>query len=189
MINAITASWLRVDVDIVTPAQLASRSKDGVKVLIDPDGLFDALPDVSANREPNPKRIRWQAQEFMRILGLLPLAIGRQEYFNSVTGLFLLRNLIVELMIEETNAPHRGGALHLNRLITTEQKAALAALPPLVAERDALIEAYLAHAALYLPRARQRAARLGIDWPEAFEAATWAHLRDALGLEAPRSGG
>jgi hypothetical protein len=187
LINAITADWLRIDADITAPAELAGRSRDGLRIVFDRDNVFDALPEAAAKAEPNPGRLLWQVEEFLRILGLLPLAMGRAEYFNSVTGLFFLRNLIVDLLVEETDAPHRGGALHLNRLITAEQKAALAALPPLVAERDALIAAYLAHAALYLPRARRMAALRGVAWPERFEAATWAHLHATLGIEAPQT--
>jgi hypothetical protein len=185
LVNAITADWLRIDAEIATPAQMAGRSRSGLSVLFDRDGMFAAPPEATAKPAPNPGRLLWQIEEFLRILGLLPLAMGRAEYFNSVTGLFFLRNLIVDLLVEETDAPHRGGALHLNRLITAEQKQALAALPPLVAERDALIAAYLAHAALYLPRARRMAKRRGVDWPERFETATWAHLAAALGVEPP----
>ena len=72
----------------------------------------------------------------------------------------------MELLIAETNAPNRVGILHLNRLITQEQKDLLTALPPAVADRDSMISAHLAYAAAYLPRARQRAEALGIDWPE-----------------------
>ncbi len=185
LINAITADWLRIDADFATPREITRRTRDGLKILFDHDQLFDALPEAAAKPGPNPERLIWQIEEFLRILGLLPLAMGRAEYFNSITGLLHLRTLIVDLLVEETAAPHRGGALHLNRLITAEQKQALAALPPLVAERDALIAAELAYAALYLPRARRMAARLGVDWPERFERATWAHLRATLGIEPP----
>lgn len=185
LINAITAEWLRIDADFATPREITRRTRDGLKILFDHDQLFGALPEIAAKPGPKPERLLWQIEEFLRILGLLPLAMGRAEYFNSVTGLLHLRTLIVDLLVEETAAPHRGGALHLNRLITAEQKQALAALPPLVAERDALIAAELAYAALYLPRARRMAARLGVDWPERFERATWAHLRATLGIEPP----
>ncbi|WP_051231130.1 hypothetical protein [Kaistia adipata] len=185
LVNAITAEWLRIDADFATPPEITRRTRDGLKILFDHDLLFGALPEAAAKPGPSPERLLWQIEEFLRILGLLPLAMGRAEYFNSVTGLLHLRTLIVDLLVEETAAPHRGGALHLNRLITAEQKQALAALPPLVAERDALIAAYLAYAALYLPRARRMAARLGVDWPERFERATWAHLRATLGIEPP----
>lgn len=185
LINAITEDWLRTDVIVLKPDQLRGQTQDKLKVLFDHDGLYDALPAVVPEPPRNTSHILYQIEEFIRILGLMPLAMGREEYLNGVLGVFLLRNKLVELLVEETCAPHRGGALHLNRLITEEQKAVLTALPPAVPEREALIDAHLAYAEAYLPRARRLAADWGIDWPERFEAATWRRLRDTLGIDAP----
>lgn len=185
LINAITADWVRTDVIILKPDQMKAHSRDRLKPLFDHDGILDTLPEAAASTRPNPKKALYQFEEFIRILGLLHLAVGREEYINGVLGVFHLRNLLVELMIEETGAPNRGGVLHLNRLITDEQKALLTALPPPVAEREAMIEAHLAYARAYLPRARKRAEALGIDWPERFEAVTWKQLRDTLSIERP----
>lgn len=185
LINAITQDWLRIDVVILKPDQMGGQAQDSLKVLFDHDRIFDVLPASTGKGEPNPKRMKYQIEEFIRILGLLPLAIGREEHLNGVLGVFHLRNLLVDLMIEETGAPHRGGALHLNRLITDKQKAALASLPPPIPERDALIEANLSYAAAYLPRARRLAKLWGVEWPEGFEAATWRHLGRTLAIEPP----
>lgn len=185
LINAVTRQWLRIDVVILKPDQIAGWASDGLKVLFDHDGLTDTLTTAAEKSGPNTKHMKWQFEEFIRILGLLHVAMGRQEYLNAMTGIFHLRNLLIDLMIEETGAPNRGGALHLNRLITDEQKAVLTALPPLAPTREAAIEANLAYAAAYLPRARKMAARLGIDWPEPFEAATWDHLKTELGIDRP----
>lgn len=185
LINAVTDDWLRTDVVILKPGQMSGQAKDRLKVLFDHDRTFDALPETSAAAGPDPKRMKYQFEEFIRILGLLSLAMGREEYLNGVLGVFHLRNLLVNLMIEETASPHRGGALHLNRLITDEQKQVLTALPPALPERDALIEAHLAYAAAYLPRARRLAKQWGIEWPERFEVSTWRHLDEKLGLEQP----
>ena len=185
LINAVTADWARTDVLILTPEQVARHPKESLKPLFDPDGLHDTLAGAAPARPPDPAAALRAFENFIRILGLLHLVVGREEYLNGVLGLHHLRSALVELMIQETGAPNRGGILHLNRLITAEQRAALAALPPPVPERQALIDAHLAYAAAYLPRARRRAAALGVDWPEAFEAATWAMLHEALGVERP----
>ncbi|WP_295808190.1 hypothetical protein [uncultured Nitratireductor sp.] len=158
-----------------------------MKVLFDHDRLFEALPETLEKTGPNAGRMRWQIEEFIRVLGLLPVAMGRKEYFNAITGVFHLRNLLVDLLIEETGAPHRGGALHLNRLITADQKELLASLPPLTPTRGSVISAHLAYAAAYLPRAREMAERLGIEWPRRFELATWGHLKHQLEVEPPYS--
>lgn len=185
LINAVTAEWLRVDVQIATPAQTAQLSRNSVKVLFDHDRIYDGLPLSLKSSGPNLQRLKWQFEEFIRILGLLPLAMGREEYINSVTGAFHLRNLLIDLLIEETGAPNRGGALHLNRLITREQKDVLASLPVLTPTRETIVPAYLAYAALYMPRARKLAQSLGIAWPERFEQATWARLKTELAIEPP----
>lgn len=185
LINAINRDWLRTDVLILKPDQMGRQAKDGLKVLFDHDGIFEGLPETSEKTAVDPKRRKYEFEEFIRILGLLPLGIGRGEYLNGVLGLVHLRNLLIGLMVEETGAPHRGGALHLNRLITEEQREVLTSLPPPVPEREALIAAYLAYAAAYLPRAKGLAAHWGIEWPDRFEAAMWEHLAGSLAIVPP----
>jgi len=182
LINAITHEWVRIDVVAIPPLQMKKRKKQGLKVLFDHDGIIDALPDTPREDGPDSNGMKWQIEEFIRILGLLSVAMGREEYINAVTGVFHLRNLLINLLIEETAAPNRGGALHLNRLITEDQKALLLSLPPLTPDRNAAIEAYLAYAEAYLPRARRMAERMGIEWPERFEEATWTHLSRTLNI-------
>lgn len=187
LINAITEDWTRTDVVILKPDQMGSQTQSALKPLFDHDGLFEQMPEVAQQGGPSPARLTYQFEEFIRILGLLHLGMGREEYLNGVLGVFHLRNLLVDLLIEETAAPHRGGVLHLNRLITDEQKELLLSLPPPVPERDALIAANLAYAKAYLPRARKMALQRGIDWPERFEAATWQKLKETLSIERPYS--
>ena len=51
------------------------------------------------------------------------------------------------------------------------------------ADRDSLIAANRALAAIFLPRARRLASKIGMEWPTDFEAATRRHLRLRLQLE------
>lgn len=185
LINAITADWTRTDVVILKPEQMKAHAQNRLQPLFDHDGIYETLPVETPQPHPNPKRFRYQVEEVIRILGLLDLAAGRGEYINGVLGVFHLRDKLVELMIAETAVPNRGGLLHLNRLLTAEQRAVLTDLPPPVATRDGMIAAHMAYAAAYLPRARGRASSIGVDWPERFEEVTWEKLRQTLGLERP----
>ncbi|MFY0613380.1 MAG: nucleotidyltransferase domain-containing protein [Hyphomicrobiaceae bacterium] len=185
LINAITADWTRTDVVIRKPDQLGSLTQAELEPLFDHDNIYARLPDAPEERSRNPARLKFQFEEFIRILGLLHLAAGREEYINGVLGVFHLRNLLVELLIEEMAAPNRGGVLHLNRLISDEQKELLISLPPALPDRESIISTHLAYAHAYLPRARRLAAQWGIEWPERFEAATWEHLRNNLSIECP----
>jgi hypothetical protein len=75
--------------------------------------------------------------------------------------------------------------LHLNLQINAEQKALLAAMPPLKPNATAVQAANLAYAAAYLPPARVMAQKLSVEWPERFEAASWANLAAKLGNARP----
>jgi hypothetical protein len=185
LINAITDDWTRTDVLILKPDQMGSQAQSNLKPVFDHDNIYGNLAEARLKPTPNLKKFRYQVEEFIKILGLLHLAAGRKEYINGVLGVFHLRNLLVDLLIEETDAPNRGGVLHLNSLISEEQKDLLMALPPALPNRDAMISAHLAYAKAYLPRARLRAAILGMEWPERFEAATWAQLNGTLSLQRP----
>lgn len=185
LINAITDDWTRTDVIILKPEHMGAQTRGSLKPLFDHDGIYDRLAKTAKMTGPNLPKARHQFEEFIRILGLLHLAAGRAEYINGVLGVFHLRNLLVDLLVDETGAPDRGGVLHLNRLITDEQKSLLMSLPPAVPGRERMISAHLAYAKAYLPRARKRAQQIGVEWPERFEAATWAKLREALSIERP----
>lgn len=185
LINAITDDWTRTDVVILKPDQMGLQTQNSLKPLFDHDSIYESLPKTSGNSGPNPARFKSQFEEFIRILGLLHLAAGRKEYINGVLGVFHLRNLLVDLLIEETGAPNRGGVLHLNRLITDEQKELLTSLPPAIPNRVAMISAHLAYAKAYLPRARKLALKWGAEWPERFEASTWNQLSKTLSIERP----
>lgn len=187
LINAVLADGMRVDLIALKPEHAGHHTRAGLTPLIDRDGFHATLREGGETPQTPPARLRYGFDEFLRVLGLLPVAMGREEYLNGVTGLFHLRNLLIDLMIEETAAPHRGGALHLNRLITAEQKEALAALPIPAPERAALIAAHLAYAEAYLPRAKRLAEARGVEWPARFEAATWDYLGETLGIARPEA--
>lgn len=185
LINAITKDWVRLDLILLKPDQLGHHSQARLKPVFDHDELYHSLKVEAPSAHPDPARLTYQIEEFVRILGLLDLVLGRKEYINGVLGVFHLRNLLVEVLIQQTGAPHRGGMLHLNRLITQEQQALMLSLPPPIPERQALIDVHLAYAKAFLPRARVLADTIGANWPSAFENATWNKLQASLGIERP----
>jgi hypothetical protein len=180
--NAITEDWLRVDLLIVAAGDLGARSKAGLKVLIDRAGISEGLPDTLPPARPNPERVGRIIGEFIRVLGLLPVGVGRGEDVLLVKGAGLLRDLLQELMLEDCPLPDRGGVLHPSRLLTADQMAVLRDLPCPGPERGAVIAAHLAVAAVFFPLARAMAARVGTAWPAAFEAALQRRLKAELGV-------
>jgi len=184
VLNAVTADWGRFDITLVERDGLARYD---ARVLTPLFNRGDAGPPTKADvpYRTSPERLTAMASEFLRVLGLAPVSLGRKEYVLALTVIDIQRRAIVELMHEENGlAPDkRGGALHPNRHLTDEQKAALAALPHVIAEPESIAAGDLALARLFLARARPFAERIGAAWPQAFEEATRKHLRQTLGWE------
>jgi Nucleotidyltransferase domain len=187
LLNAITHEWLRCDMFISSPAAFASRARAAVRPLIDPQGLYDRLPATLDARQPDAARVTYLVNEFIRILGLLSVVAGRAEYVTAASGAGLLRDHLTALMLEESPVADRGGALHLSRLLPQPQMDVLQALPYPRPDRASVIEAHMAIARQFFPRARTLAAKLAIAWPEEFETATHRHLKKAFGGESDES--
>ena len=197
LLNAITADWLRCDLSLMPPSAFAGRARKSVKPLIDRDGLYETLPESLAEKGPDPDKVKFLIDEFIRVLGLLHVVIGRGEYLVAVTGAGILRDHLTNLMLEETASAGRGGALHLSKALPPPDMALLLSLPGPKPDRNELIEAHFQIARQFLPRAYGLAARLGLPWPEGFERATLRKLGATLGdsvdwqglAAAPNAGG
>ena len=148
---AITPDWLRVDV-VVTTA--------------------DTTPAAPA---PDPRSL---VEEFLRVLGLLPVVIGRGEWIVASDGAWLLRALLVQLLLIENGETSVTGVKRLNDKLTDDQRALVEGLPPIAATREAAIAAHRAAAEIFLPHAQALVA----EWPTEFEEATRSYLLGQLGL-------
>lgn len=182
LVNAILADWTRCDLYLRPASAFDGRARNTVRPLIDPDRIWDSLPPELPAAEPDARRVSHIIHEFIRVLGLTSVGAGRGEYVLLVRGTGILRDLLTDLMIEQCPLPERGGALHPSRLICADDMAELAALPCPAPERDAVIAANIAIAEAFLPRARHVAGQIGLDWPDAFEAATRMYLERELGI-------
>jgi predicted nucleotidyltransferase len=171
VVTCITPEWLRFDLAIVPTDWSAAAG--AMQTVFDKDGLTARLPPSRPPRAADPAFL---AEEFLRVLGLLDVSIGREEYLVGSDGVWLLRRMLVDLM---TIGQARGGVKRLNPFLTAEQRHLLESLPPIAPTRDAVIGGSFAIARAFLPLARER---LGETYPTALEAATLAHLERSLGI-------
>ena len=184
LINAIGQSWLRVDLSLAEPSGLGRRAKDQLVPLVDPAGLYAALPQSLPDYVADPRRVEDIVTEFIRVLGLTPVVLGREEWVVMMMGTGLLRDMLSQIMQEALSIPDRGGMLHLSRLLPEAEMDVLLNLPYPGPQREALISAQLAIAGAFFPRARRLAQAVGAEWPAAFEAVTKARLAEFIGRSA-----
>jgi len=182
--HAVRPDWERYDLLFLTPQELRAHDRSGLKPLTSES--LDAVPQPGPTKpyRPPADALVATAQEFLRILGLLPGAMGRKEWLSAQEGVGLLRKMLVELTIEANGVgrAQRGGAKRLNPYLTPEQRQAIEAIPQPGADRAEIIAANQALATLFLPLAREAVAGAGGAWPQALEDATRAHLQRTVGL-------
>ncbi|MBY3182578.1 hypothetical protein HFO24_12995 [Rhizobium laguerreae] len=149
--------------------------------------MYDTLPATIPWSGPNKEYLTYLINEFIRVFGLLAVANGRGEYLLSVAGVDLLRMMLFNLLSEEVERADKGGMLAWSRRLSEEQLDLLATIPPAAPTRQSIIDAHLACASAFLPRARRMAERWEIEWPQRFEDATWRHLEREVGMKRPAS--
>ncbi|HWD28246.1 MAG TPA: hypothetical protein VG387_13835 [Rhizomicrobium sp.] len=180
IVNVVTKDWQRFDLVFVEAESLPRYNANELTPLFN-RGTHGPPRDQRPPHRTDPAALRKTVQEFLRIFGTAAVVYGRGEHLVTQTGIGMLRGLVIELMLEENGLgpAERGGALHLNTLLTGDQRRALEALPSAAANRESLLAANRALAALFFPRARALAAKIGMDWPQALEDATRVHLKKA----------
>jgi hypothetical protein len=171
--------WLRWDVVVGGPAQLGDLDGDAVTELVNRDHV--TLTSL-AGLAPESGTVLAMTEEFLRVLGLLPVVVGRGELVTATSGALMLRQMLTTLLRYRVEGPRMSGALHLSRVLPADEMAALAALPPVYADREAVVRAHVSAAAMFLPVARDL---LGRDHPVALEDACWAALAEHLGVNRP----
>ena len=183
VLNVVTADWQRFDLSFIQREDLPRHNGALLRPLFNRSGQTPPVEPELPYR-PAPEQLLKLVQEFIRVLGLAVVVVGRKEYVVALSGIEHLRRLTLDLMMEENRVPlgRRGGALHRNSLLNAEQCAQLESLPQLMAERASVIEGHRAFAEVFLPRARRLAVEIGMGWPCDFEEATRRYLEANLQL-------
>ncbi|HEX5414974.1 MAG TPA: nucleotidyltransferase domain-containing protein [Chloroflexota bacterium] len=181
VLTAITPDWQRFDISVELSSNIGRPLAYPRVVLFDRGGIQERFGPLTPAPSVPPERLRWLVEEFWRVLGLFVVVAGRGEYLVAVDGVMLLRRYLIDLMLLE-NGARRGGALHLNKFLTSDQRRVLEALPPLSPSRESVIASNLAYARAFRPLARRLAAQHGLSYPEEFEKATIAHVAPSFSL-------
>jgi predicted nucleotidyltransferase len=130
VLNVVTADWQRFDLSFIQREDLARHNGALLRSLFNRSGQTPPVEPEMPYR-PAPEQLLKLVQEFIRVLGLAVVVVGREEYAVALSGIEHLRRMTFDLMMEENRvAPgRRGGALHRNSLLDAEQRAQLESLP------------------------------------------------------------
>lgn len=178
ILTVVTAEWLRVDVLVESLAVAARHAPPAHLVAYDDwTSELPAPPGGANERIADPVAL---VESFLRVLGLLDVILGREEFFVGAQGVMLLRDYLIDLFYLQNGLARRGGVKHVNSGLTSEQIALLAGQPPVTLDRASVLAGHLAAAQTFLPLAQATVTSLGLHWPEEFCTATRQHLRRSL---------
>ena len=181
LFHAVLPGWLRLDTTITVPGRIPTVRSASIP-LYDPSGLHPRLPEQLPLRQPDPAKIAGIVEEFLRIMGLAPVAFGRGDLLGASRGWELLRGLLLDLLVEAQAPPLPAGALATTRLLSPADLDLITRLPVPHLNREAILAAQVALAETFLRRARGLAEAHGARWPEALEREMRDHLQRELGL-------
>ena len=122
------------------------------------------------------------AEQLRGLAGPFISLLQRDEHVRHLTGLPHLLGLLTTVFLAETGAPPPGK--HWNRTFTEEQRAAVAALPPVSATREGITAFSLGLAELLVTRARPLFVTYDRTWPANLAAVAARRLHDVLGIDA-----
>lgn len=121
------------------------------------------------------------AEQLRGLAGPFVSLLQRDEHLKHLMGVPHILGLLTPVFLAETGAVPPGK--HWNGTYTVEQRAAVAALPPVGATREGLIAFGLGVAELVLTRARPVLARAGQPWPAALAAVAARRVEEQLDID------
>ena len=88
LVDLVTEAWDRCDLFLAGAGDFLARkrARDRLRPLLDHDGLHARLPATLPPASPDPRRVAFIVEEFIRVLGLLPVGLGRGELVLSTRG-------------------------------------------------------------------------------------------------------
>ena len=154
VVNAVTDEGLTLDLVI---------SKGAPFVIPRPTDYAVGLMAGTRFAELGPALEYAVAEQLRGMAGPFVSLVQREEHVRHLTGVAHLLGLLTTVFVAELGAPPLGK--HWNDVLTDEQRAAVAALPPASATRDGIVGFGLGLAELLVTRARPLYPRYDLSWP------------------------
>ena len=177
ILSVVTDKWHRID--FVFGAFDSGVLHQTLLPVFDPDTLYKdtGTPAQSSTAAADADTVIMMSKEFLRIVGLAVVVLGRKDVHAAHDGVNLLRNILIDLFLLEPPLRTRSGAKKLLPVLTDEQQEILKSLPAVSDDMETIIAFTSAIAEVFLPRARHLVESIDGIWPVAAEQATLAYFQ------------
>lgn len=184
LLNFVTDDWKRFDLNIYSNDAIRRSGLSGLRILFDKDGLD--LPvghGEPAKTEVTAEQVDFVVSEFIRVLGLLPVVVHRNDLVGAVSGSGLLREHLITLLQYEVTGRIRAGALNQANSLLPAARSAILALPALRAEEASILDFNRSCWEIFRQFGPRISQRYGIAWPINLVTAVRSRLARDLGVQ------
>lgn len=183
ILSAITQDYQRFDLVVQSVADTKPRTLEAAQLLFDKDGVTQHFHLTTPSTHDPFAHLPFLVEEFIRLLGMLPIVVQRNDISIGMEGQLALHSLFISLLLLENGIDRTAtGKRHVDPLLTSEQRAVLMQIPPLAPTMESIMQGRIAYGRLFLPRAQRLMASRNQAYPAVFEAATKQHLLETLSL-------
>lgn len=184
LLNFVTDDWIRFDINVFSVDGIGRSSMCGLQTVFDKDGRdlpigHGEMPQRAASAD----QVYFVASEFVRVLGLLPVLIHREDLVGAISGSMLLREHLVSLLRYEQVGQTMTGALNDTKSLTPVAAAAVLALPALHADKSAIVEFNRACWDIFVQRGPAICQRYEVEWPADLVSAVRTRMMRDLSLQ------
>lgn len=184
LLNFVTDAWERFDLHVYTADAIAQSKLRGLRTILDKDGVdLPVGTGEPPTREVSAEQVYFVVSEFMRVLGLLPVVIGRGDLVGAVSGSGLLREHLVTLLQYEQTGRTLTGALNDTTSLTPAAASAIVGLPALRAENSAILDFNRACWDIFIRYGPGISRRYDAEWPGGLVDAVRSRLARELGID------
>jgi hypothetical protein len=172
IINTVTDEGLTLDIVVFRGEAVEFPYPPGYAV-----GMLSAVrfPEVAPALE-------YAVAELLRgMSGPFVSLVQREEHLRHLAAVPHLLGLLTTVFVAELNAAPPGK--HWNETFTEEQRAAVAALPPVSATYDGIVGFGLGLGELLVQRARPLFEQFGLEWPHDFAQITAERVHEQLDID------
>jgi predicted nucleotidyltransferase len=184
LLNFVTDDWKRFDLNIFSDDAIRRSKLRGLRALFDKDGL-----DLPVGHGEPPKsevtaeQVDFVVSEFIRVLGLLPVVLGREDLVGAVSGSWLLREHLITLLQYEQAGRILTGALNETKSLSAAMGQTLVGLPALCAERSSILEFNRSCWEIFIQFGPGISQQQHTKWPDQLVEALRSRLARDLGME------
>jgi predicted nucleotidyltransferase len=184
LLNLVTDDWKRFDLSIFSNDAIRRSKIRGLRTLFDKDGLD--LPvghGEPPKSEKTAEEVDFVVSEFIRVLGLLPVVLHRDDLVAAVSGSGLLREHLITLLQCEQTGRARTGALNQTESLSAAATSALLGLPALCAEESSILDFNRSCWEIFIQHGPAVSQQYQTEWPGQLVEAVRSRLARDLGME------